>query len=69
LIQGSKGVIAVVKRVVLDPLPWCNGPGMTAEPTKMRLPRIKISSFYCFIAALQCSCSFSAIHQSLAIAM
>jgi hypothetical protein len=31
LTQGSKGVIAVVKRVVLDPLPWCNGPGMTAE--------------------------------------
>jgi hypothetical protein len=42
-----------VSRVRLDPLPWCNGPGMTAEPTKMRLPGIKISSFYCLIAALQ----------------
>jgi hypothetical protein len=31
--------------VRLDPLPWCNGPGMTAEPTKMRLPGIKISMF------------------------
>jgi hypothetical protein len=35
----------VVSRVLLDPLPWCNGPGMTAEPTKMRLPGIKISIF------------------------
>jgi hypothetical protein len=42
---------------------------MTAEPTKMRLPGIKISRFYCFVAALQCSCSFSAMHQSLAITM
>jgi hypothetical protein len=53
----------------LDPLPWCNAPGMTAEPTKMRLPGIKNLYSYCFIAALQCSCSFSAIHQSLAITM
>jgi hypothetical protein len=68
--QGSKGVIvAVVKRVVLAPLPWCNGPGMTAEPTKMRLPGIKNLYFYCFITSLQWSCSFSAIHQSLAITM
>jgi hypothetical protein len=51
MIQGSKGVIAVAKRGVLDPLPWCNGPGMTTEPTKMRLPGIKISSFWCFITS------------------
>jgi hypothetical protein len=31
----------VVSRVRLDPLPWCNGPGMTAEPTKMRQPGLK----------------------------
>jgi hypothetical protein len=41
LTEGTQGVIAVVKRVVLDPLLWCNGPGMATEPTKMRLPRIK----------------------------
>jgi hypothetical protein len=52
LIQGSKGVIAVVKRVVLDPLPWCNAPELTTEPTKLRLPGIKNLYFYCFIASL-----------------
>jgi hypothetical protein len=52
LTQGSKGVIAVVKRVLLDPLPWCNAPELTTEPTKMRLPGIKNLYFYCFIASL-----------------
>jgi hypothetical protein len=50
-------------------LPWCNAPELTTDPTKMRPPGLKISYFYCFITSLQCSCSFSAIHQSLAIAM
>jgi hypothetical protein len=49
--RGDPGVIAVVKRVVLDPLPWCNGPGTATEPTKMRLPGIKNLYFYCFITS------------------
>jgi hypothetical protein len=52
LTQGSKGVIVVVTRVLLDPLPWCNAPELTTEPTKMRLPGIEKLYFYCFIASL-----------------
>jgi hypothetical protein len=52
LTQGSKGVMMVVSRGRLDPLPWCNAPELTTDPTKMRLPGIKNLYFYCFIASL-----------------
>jgi hypothetical protein len=52
LIQGSKGVMMVVNRGRLAPLPWCNGPGTATDPTKMRLPRNKNLYSYCFIASL-----------------
>jgi hypothetical protein len=52
LTQGSKGVIAVVKRVVLDPLPLCNGKEIATDPTKMRLPGIKNLYFQCIFMSI-----------------
>jgi hypothetical protein len=51
----------------IDPGHRWNAPELTTETTKMRLPGIKISSFWCFIVSLQCLCLFSAIYQTLAI--